>query len=900
LFIINDIYCIFYNNNTQVVMETLLHKLRVFIILLLLFAFSGIASAQCTIAGGVVNSSTLVCNTAPLRGCTPSGGSVGILYIGNVTPTPTTTLYMNAELNLTCLGPIQLIVRDGASMDFSSGNNRLYLAEGSSIIIQPGGGLVGGSCNASERIYIGTNLLASCNGGAGADVSFADIVSFGGTGSATSNSPVCVGNSINLSATHPIIGEYEYSWSGPGLTATFYDSSPDYTTPATVSGIYQVKMRRVSDLKIMIAETTVTVLSTAAPTASVTLQPTCSVSTGTITITAPTGSGMTYSIDGLTYTTTGIFASVGIGTYNVTAKNSSGCISPGTSVVIALPTKTWDGSSWSPSAPTSADNIVFNGSYGSSSDLAGCSCQVNPGVAVVFNIGHTLTVTNGVTISGTGTLTFKDKSSLVQINNVANSGNITYERITNTNIRNTDFTYWSSPVSPQTLYNLSPNTLADKYFSYEVTAASEVWKQESSGITMAVGKGYIIRGPEPPAIPPPPPSPYLASFYGTPNNGHYSITGIFPDKSYLIGNPYPSALDADKFLTDNTGVLDGTLYFWTHNTAIDLAANIPNPGSGAYAYSSDDYATYNLTGGVVIDGVTYVKGGTIAPSGGTIPSGKIGAGQAFFASSQVTISGANEIVFNNNMRVGVGGITGDNSQFFKFNIKSKETNTIEKNRVWLNLSNSQGAFKQTLIGYLTGATNDYDSRFDGKSLDGNEFVDFYSINQGMNLVIQGRALPFKETDEVSLGYRTAIDGIFTINIGQIDGLLASQDIFIEDKNAKVIKNLKEGAYSFTTEKGTFNDRFILRYTNKAEVGKNFNTEENTVLVSNKNKQIKINSLVEKIDKVLIYGLAGRKLYQKTNVNNNELSVSNLVPSQQVLVVKIILQNGQMVTNKIIY
>ena len=86
---------------------------------------------------------------------------------------------------------------------------------------------------------------------------------------------------------------------------------------------------------INIAANTVTLgAPPAAPTVTLT-QPTCSVGTGTITITAPTGVGMTYSIDGSTYTnTTGVFSSLASGTYNVTAMNSDGYVSLRTTVTI--------------------------------------------------------------------------------------------------------------------------------------------------------------------------------------------------------------------------------------------------------------------------------------------------------------------------------------------------------------------------------------------------------------------------------------------------------------------------------------------------------------------------------------------------------------------------------------
>ena len=70
----------------------------------------------------------------------------------------------------------------------------------------------------------------------------------------------------------------------------------------------------------------------AAPTASATSQPSCTVATGTITIAAPTA-GITYSI-GSEYQAGAVFNNITPGTYNVTAKNAGGCISSATSVII--------------------------------------------------------------------------------------------------------------------------------------------------------------------------------------------------------------------------------------------------------------------------------------------------------------------------------------------------------------------------------------------------------------------------------------------------------------------------------------------------------------------------------------------------------------------------------------
>lgn len=588
-------------------------------------------------------------------------------------------------------------------------------------------------------------------------------------------------------------------------------------------------------------------------------------------------------------------------------ENTNTCYSASNAVkIIDGGTATWNGS-WTNGPPTIDKLVIINANYNTTtnSSFSACSVVVNTPYTLTITADEYVEIQNDLT--NNGTVNIKNNGSLIQVNDSGvNAGNIRYERTTPL-VTNTDYTYWASPVAGYTLGGVSQNlTVADKYYSFNSTI--EDWEQASASTIMYPGIGYIIRGPEPTGSNPPAIDNFDAFFIGVPNNGAYPISGLVVDKSYLLGNPYPSALDADTFLDDNAGVLNGTLYFWTHNTPLDLAANISNPGPNwAYAYSFDDYAAYNITGGVGIDPGTVTESAPSDPahsvSGndlGKKPTGKIASGQGFFATTKAALSGS-AIQFNNSMRVGVVDILKeDNSQFFKTRNPKTKTTTFEKHRIWLDLTNTQGVFKQTLVGYITDATNEYDTRFDGESFDGNEFVDFYSINQEKNLVIQGRALPFDENDQVPLGFRTTIEGAFTIKIDQADGVLTNQAVFIEDKLTNTIFDLRSGPYTFNTVAGTFNDRFVLRYTNKTLGTIDLETLENQVLVSNKNKQIKINSKAVTIDKVMVYDLLGRLLFKKDKVNSNEFSVLNLISNSETLLVKVTLQNGEIVTRKILY
>ncbi|RTY96175.1 T9SS sorting signal type C domain-containing protein [Flavobacterium sp. GSP27] len=530
----------------------------------------------------------------------------------------------------------------------------------------------------------------------------------------------------------------------------------------------------------------------------------------------------------------------------------------------------WNGSSWNNGMPSAEKTLLFQGNHPSFTTVNSCSCFISAGNTVTIPAGNTLGLV--FDYSGSGTLILENNAALYQSEDqVSNSGVIQLKRKT-TPILLTDYTYWSSPVLNQKLIDVSPDTHWDKFYSFDASRNS--WANEISTNVMSVGKGYIIRGPK--TFSETSAANYEAIFAGVPNNGLVSVPIAATGTSNLIGNPYPSAINADLFIIANKETMDGTIYLWTHNTAINK--NV---------YTSDDYAVYNLLGGV---------GTSAATNSGvnnTKPDGKIASGQSFFMTS---INGGGTAIFNNSMRV-----IGQNASFFKSSaINKSKSEAIEKDRIWLNLSNNEGAFKQILIGYATGATNDFDRSFDGESFEGNQYLDFYSRSQDKNLVIQGRALPFEETDEIKLGFSSKVAGAFIIKIDQTDGVLVNKNVFIEDKLNNNLVDITNESYAFTTAVGIFDDRFVLRYTNKNLISDEFIKEDESVFVSTKNKELQIKSTKEFIEQVVVYNLAGSTIYQKNEIDNNDFSVLNLLVGHQVVLVKIVLQHGRVVTKKIVY
>ncbi|MBD3581801.1 choice-of-anchor D domain-containing protein [Flavobacterium selenitireducens] len=538
-------------------------------------------------------------------------------------------------------------------------------------------------------------------------------------------------------------------------------------------------------------------------------------------------------------------------------------------------TTTWTGT-WSNGAPTQTTKAIFDANYSTATgNISACKCQVNAGRTITVNSGQFLNVESD--IENAGTIIIENGGSLVQRNDFAsNVGNVTVRR-NSTPMRAFDYTYWSSPVSGQTLYNLSPATRSDKFYTFNTQINN--WQNVLSSTIMTPGIGYIVRSPQyftqTPQV-------YPASFVGMANNGFvtpavYNTSGTWN----LVGNPYPSAINADAFLQlpGNASLITGTLYFWTHNTPV---ANL--------VYNYNDYAVYNLLGGI---------GTMAAPNIGlnnTVPNGKIASGQGFFVVSHTPGS----LTFNNSMR-----ITGNNTTFFRpnqqgFSNSIVENTDVEKHRIWLDLYNDNGRFKQTLVGYAAGASDTFDGAFDGLAAEAGNELAFYSLigEAQTGYAIQGRSLPFSDSDVIPMGYKTAAAGTYSIALEGFDGLFGQQNIYLEDKSLDIIHDLKQSAYSFTTAPGTFNTRFELRF-DTAQLGTPDVSRDDALTIAVKDRKIQLRSSGSQIESVGVFDLLGRNLYEKRNIQAEEVSLENVSDASQSLIVKTKLANGAVISKKIV-
>jgi len=352
--------------------------------------------------------------------------------------------------------------------------------------------------------------------------------------------------------------------------------------------------------------------------------------------------------------------------------------------------KTWNGSvstawenanNWTPvGVPVPADCITIPNTANDpimlgSTNGFGYNLVIEDGATFTQQPSSSLTIEDFVRIEPNGSFYVENDACLIQINDVTTNNNLGEANIQRhvTSVNNFDYVYWSSPVEGFDVENISPGTPSYAIFDWTPTVANGTIGQHGTWNNttedMIPGKGYIVRGLIGNSIA------NTAEFTGVLNNGQISYpisrgtwTGAdYPgignmataedDNWNLIGNPYPSSISLNDFVSANPAI-DGTLYFWRHLNAANSAIDNPFFEDYVYSYNENDYIAAN--------------------SMGSSPPGfndYIASGQGFFAFMLDSAPSPNTVNFSNTMR----GLYANNG-FYR-----NAANTEDKHRIWLDL-----------------------------------------------------------------------------------------------------------------------------------------------------------------------------------------------------------------------
>lgn len=465
---------------------------------------------------------------------------------------------------------------------------------------------------------------------------------------------------------------------------------------------------------------------------------------------------------------------------------------------------------------------------------------VEGGGALIVNSGNTLTTTTGIILTSESTR----YPSLILDGTISSS--LRYDRHVNDNDAVNGNDLISAPLTGQA-FNVfidnNTNILANPsgtdvlfgpFDNDDAINPFVLWDEENT-TTLTAGIGYRT-GLDPTAISD------LVSFEGTANSSDVLVAIDQGTASILnlVGNPFPSYLDAQAFLTENAGVLESTAQvIYGYNDSTD-------------GTSSDDYTI-----------ISTLENNTL----------NIAPGQAFFVASN---SAGGDIEFTTSspdMR-----ITSDQDDFIA---GRNATSTITN--VNISLTNASDDFI-TKVFFTPSSGLGLDPGYDASLIGGvaPEFALFsHLVQDNMNVPFATQALGENDYNNttVALGVNANLGEQLTFSIAE-NTLPASIEIYLDDTENSTSTLLNSGDYVLTpvtSLSGT--GRFYLRFSNNALTTTEQRLDHVTVYTNQSTKTINISGQLDAGTIAMVYDVQGREIIKQKlssesilqRINSDDLS-----------------------------
>ncbi len=537
----------------------------------------------------------------------------------------------------------------------------------------------------------------------------------------------------------------------------------------------------------------------------------------------------------------------------------------------------------------------------------------------------------GQLIQGAGTETAATKNSGIGELSVYQDGNVGAH----------EYNYWCSPIASKTsstvnnpfgisflnditgLTTATPATSTtsaylngtanplniEPYWIWKFIASDEYseWVHVLNATSLNPGEGFTMKGVTGTSANNPGDNQNY-DFRGKPNTGTIDVA-VLTNQFTLVGNPYPSAMDAHAYIwdTDNRNTITGTLHFWEQDPNVNSHRILDY--SGGYAtYTIEEFSPFMETYTPATFS-TYDLGGNINGAGSGSPSGKqpqryIPIGQGFMVEG----SANGTVKAKNAHRVYIKETNVD-SEFFKTANTKEKAKTANSDffeihsdykRFRLNIDFNNTYTRQLLENFHAKATFGFDRGLESKINAADILAtDAYFSND--NATYLAEALPFDEALKIPLTIKLAQNMPIRIRITDIRNFDSNQPVYIHDKENDLYVNLKVQDFDMNLEAGNYNDRFEVTFNNKA-----LSVDDNTfigfdIFQNNTIAELKIkNPNALDIKAFNLFDISGKQiLNQNISEIKNTYSFSTKALSDGVYIARISLSNNQGFTKKII-
>jgi hypothetical protein len=378
-------------------------------------------------------------------------------------------------------------------------------------------------------------------------------------------------------------------------------------------------------------------------------------------------------------------------------------------------------------------------------------------------------------------------------------------------------------------------------------------------------------------------------FRGKPNNGTLS-NNVLPAQWTLIGNPYPSALDALSFIHDseNVNAITGTLYFWQQDLSV-LSHNIQDYVGG--------YASYTISQDGAIETFipapfnTYNSNGQINNAGNTLTNlttkkvkRYLPIGQGFMVEGKVGTTG---IVATKNSHRAYYKESNPESEFFRTN-QTVSNLPSDYSRFRLNIDFNNTYTRQLVQTFHENATSGFDYGLESKSTNPLS-NDANWLQQNVGLTSQ--ATVFDENLVLPLKVNLSTNSLVRFRAVALENIPSNQPIFLFDSHTGVHYNLTNTMPEINLVAGNYQNRFDIRFTSSGLLNNTNPESTSSYLLSyhKSNEEIVLynyeNLYINSVDLIDLTG----KLIFSNQINSNssqfKIPVENLAKGVYIANVK---------------